>query len=72
VLGAPEVFELGALAGRASPEAADGRRVLALTRNRADFELGEELPGELEPLGLVLLAERLRADARETVAFFRS
>ena len=72
VLGAPEVFELGPLAGRASAEAAGGRRVLALTRNGADFELSEELPGDLEPLGLVVLSERLRADARETVAFFRS
>ena len=28
-------------------------------------------PGELRPLGLVVLAERLRADARATVAFLR-
>jgi cation-transporting ATPase E len=72
VLGAPEAFELGHLAERADREAASGRRVLSLSRTDADLELTQELPPGLEPLGLVILAERLRPDARETVAFFRS
>jgi cation-transporting P-type ATPase E len=72
VLGAPELFELGPLATRAESEAANGRRVLALSRSGADLEPTEVLPKELVSVGLVLLAERLRADARETVAFFRS
>jgi len=72
VLGAPELFELGPLARRAETEAQTGRRVLALQRDGSGSALTDELPDRLEPVGLVLLAEELRADARETVAFFRS
>jgi len=72
VLGAPELLPLGALAGRAEQEARAGRRVLALARTTERFaEDGAErrLPGGLELVGLVVLAERLREHARETVAF---
>src|SRR5205085_2535054 len=62
----------GPLAERAESEAASGRRVLALSRGGTQLELTEELPRELVSLGLVLLAEQLRTDARETVAFFRA
>ncbi|HKI91694.1 MAG TPA: HAD-IC family P-type ATPase [Gaiellaceae bacterium] len=66
VLGAPEHFRLGELATDVEAAARDGRRVLALgTAERLD----EERP---RALGLVLLAERLRPEAHETVAWFRS
>ncbi|HZQ15723.1 MAG TPA: HAD-IC family P-type ATPase [Gaiellaceae bacterium] len=66
VLGAPEHFELGQLERRAAQAAADGRRVLA-------FGTSPLLDAERPPaLGLVLLAERLRPEARSTVEWFRS
>jgi P-type E1-E2 ATPase len=74
VLGAPELFALGPLAERAGAEAGSGRRVLALMEHRPPVELAAEdpLPDGLEPVGLVVLSEELRRDARETVDFFRS
>jgi len=75
VLGAPELLPLGELAGRAEEEARAGRRVLALARTPEPFAGdGPErrLPSGLEPVGLVVLAERLREHARETVAFFHA
>ncbi|HEY3542700.1 MAG TPA: HAD-IC family P-type ATPase [Gaiellaceae bacterium] len=66
VLGAPEHFELGALAAQAAEEAGAGRRVLAFgTADRLDAE-------RPRAHALVLLAERLRPDARSTVDWFRS
>ncbi len=74
VMGAPEHFDLAELGGRVRLESEAGRRVLALMEG--DAELGrpaadEPPPSGLTPLGLVVLAERLREDARETVAFLR-
>jgi cation-transporting P-type ATPase E len=71
VLGAPELFPLGPLAVRAERTAAQGRRVLALARATLPAEL-DELPAGLEVRGLVVLAERLRPDARVIVECFRS
>ena len=75
VLGAPEWFATAdpVLRERARAEATAGRRVLALGRTqsplpRADSE--PRFPDGVQALGLVLLAERLRANAGETVAFF--
>ena len=75
VLGAPEKFAAAdpLLRERARAEATAGRRVLALGRTqsplpRADSE--PQFPDDVQALGLVLLAERLRANAGETVAFF--
>jgi P-type E1-E2 ATPase len=74
VLGAPERFAtLGpALAERGRLEAGGGRRVLAVGRTDAPFAGGPEpaFPDGVRPLGLVVLAERLRPNAAETVAFF--
>jgi P-type E1-E2 ATPase len=75
ILGAPERFR-GAdseLDRRAREEAGAGRRVLAI--GRAEGPLPDEqwqrgFPDGVRPLGLVLLAERLRPSAAETVAFF--
>ena len=73
VLGAPEILPLGDLEVLAEQEARAGRRVLALARTAASFPAGDPaLPSRLEPLGLVVLAERLREHALETVEFFRS
>jgi cation-transporting P-type ATPase E len=74
-LGAPERFANAdrALAGRAREEAAAGRRVLALGRSEAPLPAdGHDppFPDDIQPLGLVVLAERLRPNAAATVAFF--
>jgi cation-transporting P-type ATPase E len=78
VLGAPEALLDGAdgqaaLRERAASEAAAGRRVLALVSSAAPLPpAGPDatLTGPLAPLGIVVLAEELRASAAETVAFF--
>jgi P-type E1-E2 ATPase len=65
VLGAPEHFRLGSLEPEAEAAVGDGRRVLA-------FATVERLDEKRPPAqGLVLLAERLRPEAQETVAWFR-
>ena len=73
VLGAPELLPLGDLRERVTQEQRSGRRVLAVA-GAAALASGSDprLPSGLEPLGIVLLAERLRPDARATVEFFRS
>ncbi len=80
VFGAPEMI-LARPAGdsqrqardRADTLAAEGKRVLLLAR--ADGELSAiegdaTLPAELAPAALVVLAERVRADAAQTLRFF--
>lgn len=74
VLGAPERFA-GAdpgLAARAAREAAGGRHVLAVgaTADRLPEAAPDApFPAGVRALGIVVLAERLRADADRTVAF---
>jgi len=72
LLGAPERFELDPQLARAAAEQRrSGRRVVALARSdTALAQNPEEPPADAQPVGLVVLAERLRADARATVAFF--
>jgi len=75
VLGAPERFAAvdPALAERARSEASAGRRVLALGDAASPLlASGSEplFPDDVRALGLVVLAERLRPNAAETVAFF--
>jgi magnesium-transporting ATPase (P-type) len=76
VLGAPEALLDGssaALRDRAATEAATGRRVLALVSAGGPLPLpaaDAPLPDRIRPLGIVVLAERLRSDADTTVAFF--
>ena len=75
VLGAPERFELAELAMRAETEAEAGRRVLAFGTTRSDLgslDPGDGPPRDFRPLGIVVLAEALRAEARGTVEFFRT
>jgi cation-transporting P-type ATPase E len=74
VLGAPELLPLGPLADRVRDEQRRGRRALAFAASAEPPADGEApgLPAGLEPLGALVLAERLRPDARETVEYFRS
>ncbi len=80
VLGAPEIVAadgVGAAAqaaARAREKAAvyaeEGLRVLLLSHTDSPLE-GESLPQSLKPVCLVLLSERVRKDAPETLAYFR-
>ena len=77
VLGAPERFAAvdPTLFGRAQDESTSGRRVLAIGRSseplpRADSD--PAFPEDVQPLGLVVLAEQLRPNTTDTVAFFAS
>ena len=75
VLGAPERFAAASpeLAELAREAANGGRRVLALGRSQlllATAESEPRFPEDVQPLGLVVLAEQLRPSAAETVAFF--
>ena len=75
VLGAPERFPTPTRAGgraRAGGErraaCAGARRAPSAASNRR--AQSRAFPDDVRPLGLVVLAERLRANAAETVAFF--
>jgi P-type E1-E2 ATPase len=74
VLGAPERFSLpGPLSAAAHEHAAAGRRVLAFGRTDASLPAAAAdapFPAGVRALGLVVLAEQLRPNASETVAFF--
>jgi len=72
LLGAPERFELGGLAAAADRERRAGRRVVVLARSPGALAETppEAPPADAHALGLVVLAERLRPQTRETVAFF--
>jgi cation-transporting P-type ATPase E len=75
VLGAPERFAAvdPALAERADGEARAGRRVLAIGRFDSPLQASDSdtpFPEGVRALGLVVLAERLRPNAADTVAFF--
>jgi cation-transporting ATPase E len=73
VLGAPELLPLGALTERVAREQRAGRRVLAVARGGALADGADHtLPAGLTPVGVVVLAERLRPEARATVEYFRS
>jgi cation-transporting P-type ATPase E len=81
VLGAPEIVGTGGAsvgAGmqirtarkQAAKLAEKGLRVLLLSRTDAPLN-GETLPDGLVPEGLVILSERVRADAPETLRYFQ-
>jgi cation-transporting ATPase E len=72
VLGAPERLELDErLAGTAAREQEAGRRVVAFARARGPLDDADGSPPAADALGLVVLSEQLRPEARETVAFLR-
>ena len=80
VLGAPEMVLAGALdeaqlgaRTQADLIAGKGSRVLLLARTSSALTADgqpELLPPDLRPMALVVLAERVREDAADTVAFF--
>jgi len=71
VLGAPEILLETGTPGleEADMLASTGHRVLLLARSTGTPE-AEELPRPLEPCALVVLAERLRPDAADTLRYF--
>ena len=72
VLGAPEMVLPGGpdgLLSRAADLAASGRRVLALAYAPGHLN-GQALPAGLRAAAFVMLAERLRSDAPDTIAYF--
>jgi cation-transporting ATPase E len=69
ILGAPELFELGPLGARADAEADGGHRVVGFGTTAADPRDGA--PPGIEALAIVVLAERLRPNAKQTVEFFK-
>ena len=72
-LGAPERLPVGELSDVAHERQQQGRRVLAIasTSDALPGEADELPPDGLNPLGLVVLAEELRPNVRETIAFLR-
>jgi cation-transporting ATPase E len=72
VLGAPEMVLASSQDGllpQAADLAASGRRVLALARAPGPLD-GQALPRGLRAVAFILLAERLRSDAPEAIAYF--
>ncbi|MDQ3781871.1 MAG: HAD-IC family P-type ATPase, partial [Actinomycetota bacterium] len=70
VLGAPDVIAPtdAAVSAYAREASGAGQRVLLLARG--DGPLGTALPDDLEPVALVVLGDRIRPDASETLRFF--
>jgi cation-transporting P-type ATPase E len=74
LLGAPSVLEAGVLDREASVSSdiaayeAQGRRVLLLAHSPLALD-GDQLPGELSPAALLVLAEELRDDTAATVRY---
>jgi cation-transporting ATPase E len=73
LLGAPEVLlaEDDPLRARVGELAATGRRVLVIITTDQDLD-GEQLPDGRRSVALVTLAEQVRPDARDTLAYFAS
>jgi cation-transporting P-type ATPase E len=72
-LGAPGRIPTGALDEIARQRQSAGRRVLAVAAGSRPLpaEVPEAPPAELEPLGLVVLAEQLRPNVNDTIGFLR-
>jgi cation-transporting ATPase E len=68
VLGAPDILTNDAdVAARVAASATTGARVLLLARAP---RLDDDLPDELEPVALLVLADRVRPDAAQTLTYF--
>jgi cation-transporting ATPase E len=74
VLGAPEVLLVEAtqssLRDRADSLARSGLRVLLLSR-AGEAVVEERLPAQLEPTALIVIEEKIRPDAAETLDYFQ-
>jgi cation-transporting P-type ATPase E len=71
IMGAPEMVltdNASPVRARADELASSGRRTLVLARS--DALTGETLPGDLEPVALVMFAEKVRPDAADALAYF--
>jgi cation-transporting ATPase E len=75
LIGAPEMLladrDQSGVLKHAGRLAADGYRVLLLARSASAVD-GDNVPARLEPVALVALAERIRADAESTLGYFAS
>jgi cation-transporting P-type ATPase E len=72
VLGAPEIVLAGSRDGllpQGADLAATGQRVLALAGTTGPLD-GQKLPQGLHAVAFIVLAERLRSDAPQTIAYF--
>src|SRR5262249_34437815 len=70
VLAAPELLALGDLREDAATRQEAGRRIVAIATTTTRFpENPDEGPPPAVPLGLAVLAEELRPDAKDTIAF---
>lgn len=71
ILGAPEMVlpKDGAVQAAAAPFAADGARVLLLAQAHVQVSVDTDLSG-VTPIALVVIEQRLRDDAAETVHYF--
>jgi cation-transporting ATPase E len=71
VLGAPDVLAPPGAPAAAEAEAigARGLRVLLLGRALRDLD-GTDTPGEVEPMALVVIEQKVRPDARDTLDYF--
>ena len=72
-LGAPGRLAVGELEVIAEQRQGEGRRVLAVAQGSSPLPPapGDEPPTGLRPLGLVVLAEELRPNINDTIAFLR-
>jgi P-type E1-E2 ATPase len=72
-LGAPGRVPVGELHPIARQREQAGRRVLSVARGHAPLQPdpADRPPADLEPLGLVVLAEDLRPNVKDTIAFLR-
>jgi magnesium-transporting ATPase (P-type) len=72
-LGAPGRLPTGELEPLVHQRQQQGRRVLAVAHGTAPLatDSREQPPAGLRPLGLVLLAEQLRPNVKDTIAFLR-
>lgn len=72
VIGAPEMVwlhEHDAIRSKADEYAAKGRRVLLVARTTSTIS-AKRLPDDLQAVSLIILQEKIREDAAETLAFF--
>jgi cation-transporting P-type ATPase E len=72
LLGAPEMIignDSHAVRKQAAQAAAEGKRVLLLVSSKTAPTV-HHVPADIQPAAIVILGERIRADAHKTLAFF--